>query len=223
MNIVRSGWWTWIFISGLLLTFLLSVILVLLNGVKIPSHPAFIDFSPMLIWFIVSFVWVSQWGSSEQQGTQRAGTFGLVGLLGFTAAFIISALALLEQSFLLLFVGIIAFYGISGWCWYLLRKYIHHEFHVDLWKQPFFWGSMALLILNVFLTVFVNSLFGSLIGTIAFVVALSGIYFGLGRYILHQLKNNKVMSTVLIMMGMLIISLIMWTFLFIFLGYLLVK
>src|SRR3989344_4268128 len=177
MNIVRSGWWTWIFISGLLLTFLLSVILVLLNGVKIPSHPAFI----------------------------------------------ISALALLEQSFLLLFVGIIAFYGISGWCWYLLRKYIHHEFHVDLWKQPFFWWSMALLILNVFLTVFVNSLFGSLIGTIAFVVALSGIYFGLGRYILHQLKNNKVMSTVLIMMGMLIISLIMWTFLFIFLGYLLVK
>jgi len=221
MNIVRSGWWTWLFIGGLLLTFLLSVVLVLLNGVKIPSHTVFLDFVPMLIWFIVSFVWVSKWGSSEQQGTQRAGKFGLLGALGFITAFVLSALALKEQSFFILFLAIVAFYVLSALCWYFLRKYIYQEFHIDLWKQPFFWGTMALLILDVFLTVFVNSLVGSFGGTITFIIGLSVIYFGLGRYVLHQLKNNKVMSTVLIMMGMLVVSLVIWTFLFIFLGYLL--
>ncbi|HIH11171.1 TPA: hypothetical protein HA241_03205 [Candidatus Woesearchaeota archaeon] len=211
MEVVRSSWWPWIFMSGVAVTFLFSFFLIYQNGTYFPYHFPLLDFLPLILWIFASFYVVWRYGTRFQHELQRIAQYAFLGAVGFWSAFLLSILSLRIRFFY--FVAVIIFYALFFLSWSLLQHYAK-ERHIRVsWND--IWVGVFLLFLVSLAAGIVQILLGS-IGSV--------IIFPAGLYLVYTLFVRKIdlpQSHLLLFMELNLFSFALWTFLFILFGILL--
>lgn len=217
-NIVQSKHWELIVAVGIISSFGLSLLLLSLNLLgKLGEHFWGWDLWPFVVWILVLTVLTHGYGSPVQKSLQRVGVLGLLPASAYWLALILGILTLREKSVWLFLLTIICFYGLSYFSYHVLKNHAFPSKLVNkIWKHfPLreFLIRLGLLLLLVFLA---GWLLGGFWGLIILFAGIHHLYVKMAQKVSSKFKQAIFLNFV--SLGFTILSVFIWTIIFIFLG-----
>jgi len=220
MSLVKSKFWYWLVDLGLLIAIVLTLLLLSLNLLGfLPEHSWGLDFAPLVIWMVLTAITAYFVNSVELELFHDIKGLWFLAGIAFWLALVMLVFSLREKSLTLILIAWLGYLVITALSYFLLGKYSKIE-RLNLPFKP-------LLIMSS--CVFANSLLAgllyfwasSVIAGVILIIGLYLIYFFYFQGFFGYLEKQRAPISLVAFLTITILSLLIWTLLFTFFGYIL--
>ncbi|MFA6460693.1 MAG: hypothetical protein WCV90_00365 [Candidatus Woesearchaeota archaeon] len=213
--------WDFIFKSGLVFTLVLSALLFILNySLNFTKYPIILFFSLPVAWSIIGLILSRKYSSAEQRDMHKVSDFIVLSLCGFFGAFFLTLYALKTKDWWNLYLAVLVFLGFHYYSLVSLQKYLEQKNIQFNWNKVWL-ISIMLIVLAVVIAILQQ--YWTTLGAIILLIA--GIIYIFTQYWTNLTRQFWYAQRyrVFLVMGFAFsfLSLVLWAFVFIVVGFLL--
>ncbi|MBI4983338.1 hypothetical protein HZC32_01730 [Candidatus Woesearchaeota archaeon] len=215
--------WDLIFKVGLMVTLVISGTLLGINYVyEITKYSLMLFFSLPVVWSIIGMLLAQKYSSPEQRNMHKVSDFIVQSLVGFFGAFFLMLYWLKSKSILLFIAAIAVLFVFHGYSLRSLRRYLVQRNIPVNWLLV--WTITGLLMITAAVAAFIQQFWSTLWALIVLVMGTIFIISKFWRSLTKQFWYAQ-RYRVFITMGFAFsfVSLVLWTFVFISVGFSVLK